>query len=350
MDNLKNNPYVQDVISQGKAVQAALAQFDPSPLRDLAESIQAGRFDRILLTGMGGSFFASYPALLILANAGLPAMLVDSAELIHHCRGMVTARTLVWATSQSGRSAEIVSVLALARQAGATLLATVNDLDSPLAGAAQGAVIPIHAEVEKTVSTRTYTNTLAVSQLAALGFVNENLEHAMEDLRLTASSMEDYLGDWEKRLKVIQERIPPPRKLILLGRGPSLASANAGALILGEAAKFAAIGMQAGEFRHGPLELAAPDLTILLFAGPAGTRELNRRLYEELKETGSHAVWVTSSNEAETPTSISMPHAEGIGLPLVEILPIQLLSMHIALSNNVEPGKFFRVGKVTLRE
>ena len=100
-------------------------------------------------------------------------MLVDSAELIHHCRGMVTARTLVWATSQSGRSAEIVSVLALARQAGATLLATVNDLDSPLAGAAQGAVIPIHAEVEKTVSTRTYTNTLAVSQLAALGFVNE---------------------------------------------------------------------------------------------------------------------------------------------------------------------------------
>ena len=172
----------------------------------------------------------------------------------------------------------------------------------------------------------------------------------MKDLRLTASSMEDYLGDWEKHLKVIQERIPPPRKLILLGRGPSLASANAGALILGEAAKFAAIGMQAGEFRHGPLELAAPDLTILLFAGPSETRELNRRLYEELKETGSHAVWVTSSDEADNPTSIPMPHAEGIGLPLVEILPIQLLSMHIALSNNVEPGKFFRVGKVTLRE
>ena len=98
MDDLKTNPYVQDVLSQGEALQTALTQFDDSPIRGLADEIQ--RFDRILLTGMGGSYHASYPALLILANAGLPAMLVDSAELIHHCRGLITPRTLVWAVSQ----------------------------------------------------------------------------------------------------------------------------------------------------------------------------------------------------------------------------------------------------------
>lgn len=350
MDNLKNNPYVQDVLSQGLAVKDALARYEDAPVRKLARELRDGRYDRLILTGMGGSLFASYPAFLILADAGLPAMLVDSAELIHHCRGLVTPRTLVWATSQSGRSAEIVSAVALARQAGAALMAVVNDLSSPLAEAARGAVIPIHAEVERTVSTRTYTNTLAVSQLAAQSFVQRDLEPALADLQLTASGLEEYLGAWQSQLRIIRDRIPPPRKLILLGRGRSLAAANAGALILGEAAKFAAIGMQAGEFRHGPLELVSPDLTVLLFAGPPETLSLNRRLFEELDGSGARALWIAPPAETVSPSSLPLPHAQGIGLPLAEILPIQLLSLHLAVENNVEPGHFFRVGKVTLTE
>lgn len=350
MDNLKHNPYVQDILSQGTALQNALARFDDAPIRKLAAEVREGRFDRLILTGMGGSLFASYPSLLILANAGLPAMLVDSAELIHHCRGLVTPRTLILATSQSGRSAEVVSTIALAREAGAALMAVVNDLTSPLAEAAQGAVIPIHAEVERTVSTRTYTNTLAVSQLAALSFVGGDLKRAMDDLRLTASGLEEYLGTWVSQLGVIRDRVPPPRRLILLGRGPSLAAVNTGALILGEASKFAAIGMQAGEFRHGPLELVSPDLTVLLFAGPPETCSLNRRLFEELDGSGALALWIASAAEAASSNSLPLPRARGIGLPLAEIIPIQLLSIHIALEKNLEPGLFFRVEKITLTE
>ncbi len=350
MDKLINNPYVQDVLSQGAAVQEAISRFDDAPIRRLAREYREGRFDRLILTGMGGSYFASYPPLLILADAGLPAMLVDSSELIHHARGLVTPRTLVWAVSQSGRSAEIISVISLAREREAALMAVVNDPASPLARSAGEAVIPIHAEVEQTVSTRTYTNTLAVSQLAALSFIGSDREAGLSDLKLTAAGLVDYLGDWEAQLHAVQERIPPPSRLVLLGRGPSLAAANAGALILGEAAKFAALGMQAGEFRHGPLELVSPDLTVLLFAGPAGTRDLNRRLHAELREAGARAVWVAAPGEPDSPDSLPVPRSEGIGLPLAEIVPIQLLSIHIARANGVEPGKFFRVGKITLSE
>ncbi len=350
METLNHNPYVQDVLSQAAALQHALDRFDDAPIRKLVAGFRDGRFDRLILTGMGGSLFASYPPLLILANAGLPAMLVDSAELIHHCRGLVTPRTLVLATSQSGRSAEIVSTVALAQEAGASLMAVVNDLDSPLAQAAQGAVIPIHAEEEKTVSTRTYTNSLAVGQLAALSFIGGDLDRALEELKFTAAGLEEYLDAWLLQLAVIRDRIPPPRRLILLGRGPSLAAANTGALILGEAAKFAAIGMQAGEFRHGPLELVSPDLTVLLFAGPPETISLNRRLFEELDGSGARTLWIAPSYAAASPNSLPLPPSQGIGLPLAEILPIQLLSIHIALERNLQPGRFFRVEKVTLTE
>lgn len=350
MDNLKNNPYVEDILSQGRAVQAALDRYDPGALQGLAASLRRGEFDRIVLTGMGGSFFASYPIWLMLANAGLPAFLVDCAELIHHCRTLITQRTLVWVTSQSGRSAEIISVLKLIHEAGATALATVNDISSPLAQAAQKNIVPIHAEAEKTVSTRTYINTLAVNQLAALSLTTGDLSQGMADLRVTAAGLSDYFSDWDKNLQVIRGRITPPRNLILLGRGASLAAANTGALILGEASKFAATGMQAGEFRHGPMELASPDLTVIIFAGPAATRGLNLRLHRDLIDAGARAFWVATPDEPDHETCIPMPHVQGIGFPLAEIVPVQMLTIHIALANHVEPGKFFRIGKITLSE
>lgn len=350
MNNLKNNPYVQDILSQGESVKTALTQFDNSAMKALSGSIQRGDFDRIVLTGIGGSHFASYPIWLMLVNAGLPAILVDCAELIHHSPGLITPRTLIWVTSQSGRSAEIISVLDLIKRTGATFLATVNDLSSPLAQAAQKYMIPIHAESEMTVSTRTYINTLAVGQLAALTLTNGDLQQGMDDLQVTASGLVEYFADWKNHLKVIKDRIPPPRNLILLGRGYSLAAACTGALILGEASKFAAIGMQAGEFRHGPMELVSPSLTAMLFAGPRETQELNRRLYQDLNDAGARALWVTSPGEADHQTCIHIPRAEGIGFPLAEIVPVQLLTIHMAMVNNVEPGKFFRIGKITLSE
>src|SRR6266496_4470975 len=108
---MTNNPYILDILSQPKALRTALEHFDPVPLAPFAAAIQRGDFDRIVLTGMGGSLYASYPTWLTLAAAGLPALWVDTAELIHHTPGIVTPRTLFWLFSQSGKSAEIVSAL-----------------------------------------------------------------------------------------------------------------------------------------------------------------------------------------------------------------------------------------------
>ena len=349
MNTLDSNPYVQEILSQAGSVKNALNGFDVASLKPLTQSIQAGDFERIVLTGMGASLFASYPVWLQLVNAGLPAQWIDCAEIIHHARLIITKRTLVWIASQSGRSAEIVAALDIIKQAGATLLATVNDLTSPLAQDA-GYYVPIRAEVEKTVSTRTYVNTLAVSQLAALALTNGDVPKGLDELHRTADGLAEYFTDWENHLQTIKDRFTRTSSLYLLGRGASLASAYTGALILGEASKTPATGMQAGEFRHGPMELATPNLTALLFAGPPETQGLNLRLHKDLIDAGTHSVWIASPDAAQLEPQICMPHAVGIGLPLAEIVPIQMLTIHLALENGIEPGKFFRSGKVTLSE
>jgi glucosamine--fructose-6-phosphate aminotransferase (isomerizing) len=159
--------------------------------------------------------------------------------------------------------------------------------------------------------------------------------------------MKAYLESWEARAQRIGQLLGYPKRLVLLGRGSSLAAVYTGALVLGEAAKYAALPFQAGEFRHGPLELAAPDLSALIFAGPPETRKLNARLLKDLRGYGSVAFWVGADDQEPR---IDVPEVPVLGMPLVEILPVQLLSLHLAQQIGVEPGQFFRSGKVTLSE
>ena len=344
---MTNNPYILDILSQPETVKTALEKFDPAMLAPLATAIRNGDFDRILITGMGGSLYASYPVWLHLASAGLLALWVDTAEFIHHTSSLVTSKTLLWIVSQSGKSAEIVSAIDFQRMAKpAALIATVNDLESPLAKAAQFQ-IPIRAGAEYTVSTRTYVNTLAVGQLAALALLGENVEIARQELLKTAAAIETYLANWEERVQQIGEQIGFPKRLAVLGRGPSLAATHTGALILGEASKYMATPYQAGEFRHGPLELATPDLTVILFEGPQQTRELNLRLLKDLRGHQVHAFCVGSG---KNDWQVEIPDVPEIGRPLMEIIPLQLLTIHFAGQIGVEPGKFFRTGKITLAE
>jgi len=340
-------PYIFDILSQPQSLNSAIELFDPSPLNPLAQAIQRGEFDRIVLTGMGASLYASYPAWMTLVRSGIATLWVNTAELIHHAPKLVTSKSLLWLFSQSGRSAEIIAALDFNRiPRPAALLATVNDLESTLAKAAEYR-IPISAEVEKTVSTRTYINTIGVSQLAALSLLGEEVESAREAMRLTKIVMEEYLSTWEKRVKMIGEKIGFPKRLAILGRGASLAATYTGALILGEAAKFLATPFQAGEFRHGPLEMCNPDLTVLLFEGTAETRDLNLRLLEDLRNYHTNAFWIgADKNEWQ----IEFPEVPAIGLPFMEIIPIQLISLYLAMQIGVEPGHFTRTGKITLSE
>ncbi|MFN8382478.1 MAG: SIS domain-containing protein [Anaerolineales bacterium] len=344
---MTNNPYILDILSQPDSLQIALEKFDAAPLAPIAKAIHNNEFDRILITGMGGSLYGSYPIWLTLANAGLPALWVDTAELIHHTRNLITPKTLLWIFSQSGKSAEIVSAIDFERiQKPAALIATVNDLESPLAKAAQ-VQIPIRAEVEKTVSTRTFVNTLGVGQLAALALLGKDVEVARAELLQTAAAMKGYLANWESVTKQLGASIGFPKRLVVLGRGSSMAATYTGALILGEASKYMATPFQAGEFRHGPLELATPDLTAWLFAGPEETKSLNLRLLNDLRGYQVNAFWVGSEkNEWQ----IEIPKVPSIGLPLMEIIPLQLLSIHFAEQIGVEAGYFFRSGKITLAE
>jgi glucosamine--fructose-6-phosphate aminotransferase (isomerizing) len=348
------NFYVQDILSQPQALRTTLDKFDPASLSRVVKSFACGEYDRIIITGMGASLYSAYPAWLQLTRASVPSLLVDGSELLHYTRNLLNARTLLWVQSQSGFSAEIVALIEVLRDYPiGGLLAITNEPASPLAQAAEEVVF-LHVEPEQSVSTRTYLNTLALAQLVALALVGAPLEPAYSELGQTADALETYLQDWQQHVQTIGAMVGQPKSLTLLGRGPSLANVYTGALVQMEAAKFPALAVPAGQFRHGPLEFVGPRDVQVLLAGDDATFHLQQRLFDDLVALQAHPLWLECNQnlDASIPgeARLPAPNAPGIGLTLGEMLPLQLLSVYLAQSAGREPGKFRYISKVTAQE
>ena len=333
---MEKNVFVEDILSQPDALREGVNRYDPQALTALVQDLDDGRFDRIIITGMGASDYGLIPAWLRLVENGLPAWRVETSELLYYALPLITPRSLVWIVSQSGRSAEILALLEhLEGNPPARILATVNDLDSPLARRSD-TLLPLNCVPEVAASTRTYLNTLAISQLAALQMVHAPVEPAVKDLLDTAAGLDDYLTGWEPAVAGWVERLGVPERMIVLGRGPSLANAYLAPLMLKESAKFESEGMSAAQFRHGPLELAGPDLAVLFLEGETKTRELNRALARELKKDQSRVFWLASQPDPDLET-VQLPRSAGIGTVIAEVLPFQMLSLALCAQTGVEP-------------
>lgn len=346
MDREKEFPYVGDILRQPKALRT-FADTIPTLRSGWRERLSLDGFDRVVLTGMGTSLFGMYPARLALVDAGVRAWWEETAELVHYADSLITSSTILWVTSQSGRSAEVLALLERVERARPGLvIAMTNDDSSPLALAADE-VISLQAGSESTVATCTYVNTLAASHTLAAWLVGRDLPQTVWET--AADEVERYLDSWSARTAALSATIPDGASLVVLGRGPSVASAWTGALVLKEASKVSAEGLTAAAFRHGPLELADERLAAIMLQGPAQTAALNRRLGGELVGLGTCVIWLGD----HCPPGAFLADLPPVGveaLPIVEAVPLQLASVALAVRQGLEPGAFRNQGKVTVVE
>lgn len=333
-----DSAYVADILAQPQC----LRQLNQ---RDIAEAIEPlgdiASYGRVVLTGMGASHAALQPLWMALVERGHPAWLVESSELLAALLPLVDASTLVIAASQSGRSAELVALAGQIGARGGKLLAITNNLQSPLARQAQ-ASIDIRAGEENAVSTKTYVNTLAVGLALSRILSGQPLDDV---LHRTADALEKYLQGWRKHVDALREGVKLPERLYFLARGASMSAAQCGALITKEAAKWPVEAQSAAQFRHGPLELADERLTVVIVAGTdEGARAMNRTLERDLIGYGAKVFWLDHGSPS---VPLDIPETAPEARPLVEIVPLQLLSIAIAEQSGVEPGVFRHLTKVT---
>lgn len=338
--------YFHDLLSQPDSLSDTIGQLTESKeLQTLASRLQKRKFKSIVLTGMGSSFHALNPLLLQLTNAGHPAILVETAELIYYRRRLLTPDTLLVAVSQSGRSVEMIRLLNENRRQ-APIIAVTNTAASPL-GRRSSAMVLTRAGEEFSVSCKTY-----ICALLALKFLGDQLcgvhpARTRKQFRAILRPVTHYLARWKEHVEFMVPRLNGVRQLFLVGRGASLASVGTGALILKESTQFPAEGLSSAAFRHGPFEIVGPETFVLVFAGDAKTKQLNKKLFEDVRANHGRAEMV-ALNAGEC--AYCLPTVPTSLLPVMEILPVEMLTLALAAIKGREPGKFRLASKITTTE
>jgi len=340
-------PYLRDILDQPRALEDTLRGLEASAaLEELARRLRDGELRRVVLTGMGSSHLGLVPLHLRLVDAGLAPLTVEASELLHYQRRLLDQRTLLVLVSQSGRSAEILRLLEAVRGHHVSTLAVTNTAESPLAREAT-AVVLSHAGEEATVSCKTYL--AAQMALVWLGEVlaGGDRDAARAGLAQTVSGAAAYLASWRSHVEWLAGKLDRVRAVYYTGRGPSLAAASSAGLITKESTHRPAEGMSGAAFRHGPMEMLDADVCLLAFAGTARTRALDEALVADARAAGARA-FLAAEDTAEP--AFRLPVVPDLARPVVELLPVEMITLALAALDGREAGRFDRVTKVTVTE
>lgn len=340
-------PYLRDILDQPRALGETVERLAvAAPLEAVAARLSRGAFARVVLTGMGSSLHGLEPLHLRLTACGLPSQAVECSELLHHQARLLGEGTLLVLVSQSGRSAEILRLLETLRGRDVATIGVTNTADAPLASAAD-AVVLTHAGEEATVSCKTYLATQA-----ALAFLGEALTGGDPGAaRAAAARAVDatraYLAGWRSHVAALAAALEGTRAVFYTGRGPSLAAARTAGLVTKESTHRPAEGMSSAAFRHGPWEMLDHDVFLLVFAGDERTRALNESLVTDARAAGARAF--LAAEEAPEP-AFRLPAVPALVRPVVELLPVEMITLALAALDRREAGRFERATKVTTTE
>jgi glutamine---fructose-6-phosphate transaminase (isomerizing) len=342
------SPFETDIAAQPDALRA----FARGAARPELAAVLQGHYDRVIFTGMGSSHFAALPSWRRLVAGDYPTWWVDTGQLLDSER-LITPATLLVITSQSGASGEITALLTPdSRPPGRprAVVGITNEAASPLAEHAD-AIIALRCGAESTVSTKSYLTSLAAHQhllhvlTGAAGTAAPVTETAVTE---TADLIENLgpVADAAGALARVLTTAANPR-VAYIGSKDHAATALYAGLITKEAAKIAAEGFIGGQFRHGPLELAGPGLSAVLFGAWAGdTATPLAALAADLIASGAD---VTLVGDLVSPGARTVAIPRGHTLP--ELAAGAVVAQHVAVAiaraRGIEPGAFAYGRKVT---
>ena len=284
---------------------------------------------------------AAYLAYLLSARSGrLVTSLPMSLVTLYHAP-LVADRMLAIAVSQSGRSPDIVEPVQELKKRGATTVAILNDVASPL-GTTADWVLPLHAGIERSVAaTKSFICSLVTgAQLTAEWCECDDLSQALHAL---PSSLEEACSrDWSSAVATLAAS----ERLMVIARGMGHSIAKEAALKLKETCGIQAEAFSAAEVRHGPQTLIAAGYPLFAFAlrGPSQAEVL--ALAAEMKQRGANVILAAPADIPERDLTLATTLSEHLD-PIAAIQSFYTLVEAVSRTRGRDPDRPPFLNKVT---
>ena len=303
-----------------------------------AEAVRG--IERVYFIACGTSYHAALAGRHWIEQiARVPAQ-CELASEVRYRDPVFTSKDLVVAVSQSGETADTLAALKTAREQGARILALANVVDSAIPRAAHGALYT-HAGPEIGVaSTKCFTTQLAAMLLLATyigrrrgaldaGKTRAILQALVELPNEMRSTLERKDSVWE-----VARRWQHADHMLFLGRGLGFPIALEGALKLKEISYAHAEGYAAGEMKHGPIALIDENMPVVVVMPHDGHYEKTLGNVQEVRARDGRVIAIATDGDEEAKKLaehvLYVPRVPYAVIPLVTVLPLQLLAYYIA--------------------
>ncbi|PVG84833.1 glutamine--fructose-6-phosphate aminotransferase [Nocardioides gansuensis] len=331
----------REIAEQPAAVQRTLDRLLPQreSLRELV-----GERRRVLLVARGSSDNAAvYGRYLLEVGAGVPAALAAPSVATHYRARLDLTDTLVVSVSQSGSTQEIVESQAWARECGAATAAVTNVADSPLAAAADLALVTQAGPELAVPATKTY-----VTQLAAVAVLADALGAGIgDDLARVPEEISRLSGaDVEAAARLLADA----EHVVVSGRGLLMGTALETALKLEETCLTPVRGYSYADLRHGPISVVTSGIAAVLVAAQDGPlAEPMVELAADLRSRGAHIVGIGGGTAFAEACDVHLagPELPEAVAPLATIVPAQLMIERLARDLGLDPDNPRGLKKVT---
>lgn len=317
-------------IHEQPEVIARLLNNQRKAIAELAKAIQANGVTHVVIAARGTSDNAGRYAQYLLGANGLSVGLATPSLFSIYRRPPKFGKALVMGISQSGKSPDIVAVLAEARRQGALTAVITNEPRSDLASYGDF-VIDLEAGPERAVAaTKTYTAELgAIALLGACLAGDAQMMEALQDIpRAMASTLE-----MEATIAQIAPRYRYMERSVVIGRGYNYATAFELALKLKELTYSIVEPYSTADFLHGPLAMIEHGFPVILIAPRGQMLPGMLELVQTLREREAEIISISDDPDilsgSRIPLSLPVSVPEWLS-PMTSIVPGQLLAMHIA--------------------
>ncbi|WP_219415252.1 SIS domain-containing protein [Pseudonocardia nigra] len=334
-----------EIAEQPAAWRRLLAGIDAAGIDAAADLIRSRAPRTVLFVARGTSDHAAlYAKYLVEIRHGLPAGLVSPSTMTAYGARPDLRDVLMIGISQSGGSPDLVRTLEVARAQGALTVAVTNSAGSPLAAAAHAHVDVLAGPERSVAATKSYT-----AQLLALYLLLERVRGADTSVAAALPDLGDALLARDAEIAALAQRYRFAQRMLTTARGYSYPTAREAALKLMETSYVSAQAFSGADLLHGPLALVDPQVPVFAVVAEGVGGTAMRDVLPRLAERSADVCCVGHPAAVEAAaTGFTLPAgAPEVLSPLLEIVPFQLLALHLAVGRGGDPDAPRGLSKIT---
>lgn len=302
------------------------------------------RTKRFIITACGTSWHAGLVGEYMFEQFLRIPTEVEYASEFRYRNPVIQPDDTIFFISQSGETADSLAALREAKRKGALVLGICNVVGSSIARESEAGVY-IHAGPEIGVaSTKAFTSQLVVLALITLVLARKR-DMSQVDGRNIVTEFQSIPGKIKKILELnsqieqIAEKFKDAKNFLYLGRGYNFPVALEGALKLKEISYIHAEGYPAAEMKHGPIALVDENMPVVFIAPKDSTYDKIISNLEEIRARKGRIIAIASESDDQIDKLaefvIKIPDTIRMLMPILTVIPLQLLAYHIAMKKGL---------------